>query len=179
MKKLLFLSLVFFHSYILFSQTQITRLNPIAVKGHWVTPVKINAKTGFSIVSAPLNGVCYGIISQTLSSRACDVFFFESCGNNPGTQVPLYWIRKADGKYLSHDGFGASWLEKMQENQSYFQKWMVLKTPGTEENTYNFMLPLAPVTYGYFLTIDSENKTRFLNQASVNLQQCSFVLKML
>jgi len=167
-----------------FSQTTITQLSPIAVRTHWVNPVKIegNSELFFFEGFAGQKTGCFKVHPGGIIRTECDKFTFEFAENlNGNPNTPLYFIKRTDGKYLSLQLGGADFVDKMADQAIMFQKFLVCKVQSQYNpnfrNAYNFLLPLPNITYGYTLKMFNNYKEMgFSTNAKIRAIESEFYL---
>lgn len=165
MKKITGIILLTAFSFHANAQTTITQLPPIAVKTHWMNPVKIEG-TGSLFFLEGFGGQkinCFRINLGQIDRNNCDKFIFEFAENlNGNPNTPLYFIRRTDGKYLSFQLGGAAFVNKMSGRELMFQKWLINKVVSqfnrNYTNGFNFILPQVPFEFGYTLKVYNNNQ---------------------
>jgi hypothetical protein len=148
-----------------FPQTTVTTLPATTVKFHAVTPVKIVGTSDYFFFEgfAGHKPGCFKVDTGRIDLSQCDKFVFEFAEYFEGNQnIPLYYIRRTDGLYLSFQLGGAAFVNKITGIQSRFQKWLISKVNSQfsihPQNAYNLLLPLVPLSYGYSLKVFNDNK---------------------
>lgn len=165
MKKLIQLAFICLTSLPVISQTKLTPLPATGVKSHFVIPVKVEGTSDYFFFEGftGLKNGCLKIDTGAIDLTKCDKFIFEFAEFYEGNpNIPLYYIRRTDGLYLSFQLGGAAFVNKITDTQSRFQKWLISKVQSQYSpnyiNAYNFLLPLAPVQYGYTLKVFNNQK---------------------
>lgn len=166
MKKFLLLLTILLVQLIVSGQTTLTPMASMMVKSRNVTPVKIEgdgSMFNFTHNLAP-TGNCFSINFGSMVLDQCDKFVFIFAEYYQGnTNCPLYYIKRQDGKYLSFQLGGAGFVDLITTPEVRYQKWLISlpqrQTGMTKK--YNFLLPLAPVEYGYILKKFDDNKIGF------------------
>lgn len=149
-----------------FAQTTLTVLPTTSVKSHRVSPVKFNGTDDyfyFEGFGGRKTG-CFKINIGSIDYTKCDKFTFEFAEfYNGDVNLPLYFIKRTDGNYLSFLLGGTAFVPKHQTiNNLRYQKWLISKEisrfPPHYTNSYFFILPLAPFEFGYTLKVFNNNK---------------------
>lgn len=148
-----------------FAQTTLTELPGTIVKSHKVTPVRADGTDDYFFFEG-FGGHkpgCFKINIGGVDMTKCDKFileFAEFYDGNPN--IPLYFIKRTDGKYLSFQLGGAAFVDKINNIDVRYQKWLISKEKTAfltgYTNSYFFILPLAPFLYGFTLKMFNNNK---------------------